>query len=144
MQISPRQAFLYALGGLSVWWLILALAFHLLVQAEILAMPPPPSTPLASLAVIGLVIAPIVENAVLVGVLTLGKRRPILGSMAMVALFAALAHLGYGWRSLAAAGCFSCLAWYYRTVEPAGAWRAYLGSCLLHALFNAPAFLIAM
>lgn len=66
MPLSNKRAFLYATLCLALWWLVLPLFFSFLIENS-LAVPPDVKFPSGYTLASILVIAPIVENAVMVG-----------------------------------------------------------------------------
>lgn len=142
MPLSNKRAFLYATLCLALWWLVLPLFFSFLIENS-LAVPPDVKFPSGYTLASILVIAPIVENAVMVGVLVFTWPSHPIRSAILVSLLAALCHLAYDWRALTAAGVFAVMAWYYQVAEQAGPWRAYAASCILHMSFNAASLLAA-
>lgn len=140
--MSYRRIFLYASFALNIWMVLIVATMWFLI-ARGFFQPSVHERP-ATYLITPLLIAPLVENAMMVGFLELLPQRwlPLTCAIAVCPL-AGLVHLHHGWGAIPAAGAFLIFVWYYRAATTAGLRRyvAYGISCLLHAWFNAPAVL---
>src|SRR5205823_5044228 len=129
-----------ALGTLLVvgWWVLAALA--MIGFSLALGLKPQnydAKTPFVDVALLSLLVAPVVENALAIGVFRLARRvmSPARALAATVALIAAL-HLVYAWRALAAVGLFAAVLASYVIWEKRAPRFAWASGVVLHAAFN--------
>lgn len=120
------------------WWVLAALAMVGISLA--LGLKPQDydaDVPYVELALLSLVAAPVLENALAIGVFRLARRvmSPTRALAATVALIAAL-HLIYAWRALAAVGLFAVVLASYVIWEKRAPKFAWVSGMALHAAFN--------
>lgn len=146
---GPGKARFLAVGVLLVvaWWLVSALSMVLVSMA--LGLKPQDydaATPFAEIVLLSLVVAPLLENALAIGVYRLARRfmSPSRALWATVLLIAAL-HLIYAWRALAAVGLFAVVLVSYVYWEKPAPRFAWISGMVMHAAFNlAPTVIVGL
>lgn len=145
ISIKHHENFYWSLLWVALWWFVAAALFTILDHFHLISSLKTPSIAWWRSILEGIVLAPLIENAIMAGfILLLKPWAKDWMILVTIGLIAALAHINYGFRAITAAGLFILIARYYLLAQRRKESSPFILSCCLHAFFNTPAVVLAL